>query len=149
VNTVNFLRLKGVQPSQQRIRIWEALAATKAHPSADTVHRVLSPEIPTLSRTTVYSTLDLFVGLGMAQRLEITGSEVRYDADTSAHAHFRCRECGEVSDLPGVAVPSLPILADGSQAERVQLFITGVCQACATLEREGKLVGEGKQHSAN
>ena len=131
MNTVNFLRSKGVQPSQQRIRIWEALASTKAHPSADTVHKVLSPEIPTLSRTTVYSTLDLFVGLGLAQRLEITGSEVRYDADTSAHAHFRCRSCGEVSDLFGIEVPSPPDLGDGSRVERVQLFVTGLCPTCA------------------
>ncbi|MDA8409208.1 MAG: Fur family transcriptional regulator [Treponema sp.] len=131
MNTVDYLRSKGVQPSQQRIRIWEALASTKAHPSADAVHRVLSPEIPTLSRTTVYSTLDLFVGLGMAQRLEITGSEVRYDADTSSHAHFRCHACGEVSDLFDLKVPAVSDLGDGSQVERVQLFVTGLCPACA------------------
>jgi len=141
LNTVEFLREKGIHPSQQRIRIWEALASTKAHPSADTVHKLLAAEIPTLSRTTVYSTLDLFVGLGIAQQLEITGSEIRYDADVSPHAHFCCRSCGAVSDLPGVAVPAPPSLPDGRRVERVQLFMIGLCPACddgkprATKER--------------
>lgn len=130
MNTIEFLRSKGIQPSQQRIRIWETLASTKAHPSADAVHRVLASEIPTLSRTTVYSTLDLFVQAGIAQGLEITGSEIRYDADVSAHAHFACRACGAVSDLHSVAVPPAPRLSDGTRVERIQLFVTGICGDC-------------------
>lgn len=131
MDTVEFLRSKGVQPSQQRIRIWEALAATKAHPSADTVHRQLAPEIPTLSRTTVYSTLELFVSLGLAQELEITGSELRYDANASPHVHFACRSCGAVSDVEELDAPSLPLLRDGRLAEKAQLFLTGLCARCA------------------
>jgi len=142
MNTVEFLRSKGIQPSQQRIRIWETLAATKAHPSADAVHRVLASEIPTLSRTTVYSTLDLFVQAGIAQGLEITGSEIRYDADVSAHAHFACRACGAVSDLYSVAVPQPPRLADGTRIERIQLFVTGICGDCVR-RTEGSTATEG------
>lgn len=131
MNTVDFLRAKGIQPSQQRIRIWEALASTTAHPSADTVHRQLAAEIPTLSRTTVYTTLDLFVELGMAQSLEITGSELRYDANAAPHVHFACRSCGAVSDLHYLAPPDLPALQGGYVAERAQLFVTGLCGDCA------------------
>ncbi len=129
-HTAEFLRERGIQPSQQRIAIYEALASTKAHPSADAIHGALAPGMPTLSRTTVYSTLELLVERGLAQRLALTGSELRYDADVSPHLHFRCRACGSVSDLPGQA-PSPPELPAGYLAERVQLYAEGLCPACS------------------
>lgn len=133
-HTAEFLRERGIQPSQQRIAIYEALASTKAHPSADLIHGALAPGMPTLSRTTVYSTLELLVERGLAQRLALTGSELRYDADVSPHLHFRCRACGSVSDLPGKA-PSPPELPAGYLAERVQLYAEGLCPACSGRPR--------------
>ena len=134
MNTVEFLRSKNINPSQQRIRIWEALASAKSHPSADIVHRLLSDEIPTLSRTTVYSCLELFVELGIAQQLEITGSEIRYDADISTHAHFCCRACGAVSDLSGFEMPSPLALPEGYRVERMQFYLKGLCPNCTDGE---------------
>lgn len=131
MNVADFLRERGIQPSQQRIRIYEALAAVKTHPSADTIHRALSPEMPTLSRTTVFSTLDLFAKSGVAQRLALSGSELRYDADLSRHVHFRCRSCGEVSDLAGLRAPPPPKAPEGYLVESSQYYAEGLCPACA------------------
>ncbi len=71
--------------------------------------RVISPGIPhrvgallcvaRLSKTTVYNTLKLFVAKGIVQELTIEEKEVRYDADTKPHAHFKCIECGNVYDI--------------------------------------------------
>ncbi len=130
LNTASFLREKGIQPSPQRLRIYEALSSTREHPSADAIHRQLSPEMPTLSRTTVYSTLELFVGAGIAQELAITGSQLRFDAEVSSHAHFACRSCGCVVDLGGLQAASLPELPLGFIAESSQYFITGICPSC-------------------
>ncbi|MEI6386992.1 MAG: Fur family transcriptional regulator [Spirochaetota bacterium] len=130
LNTAAFLREKGIQPSPQRLRIYEALASTREHPSADAIHRQLSPEMPTLSRTTVYSTLELFVGAGIAQELAITGSELRFDAEVSSHAHFACRSCGRVVDLGLLEAAPLPELPRGYLAESSQYFMTGTCPTC-------------------
>jgi Fe2+ or Zn2+ uptake regulation protein len=132
MSVAEFLRSEGIQPSQQRIRIYEALAATRAHPSADAIFRELSPELPTLSRTTVYSTLDLFSEKGIAQRLALSGSELRYDADTARHVHFRCRGCGSVSDLRGAPVPPPPPAPEGYLVESSQYFAEGLCPACSS-----------------
>jgi Fe2+ or Zn2+ uptake regulation protein len=131
MNVAAFLREKGIQPSQQRIRIYEALAAVKTHPAADTIYRELAGEMPTLSRTTVFSTLDLFARKGVAQRLALSGTEMRYDADTSRHIHFRCRSCGEVSDLPGLCAPAEPRVPEGYIVESSQFYAEGLCPRCA------------------
>lgn len=135
----SFLLEHGIRPSYQRLRIWEYLAATKEHPSVETIYRSLAPDIPTLSRTTVYNSLSLFIEKGIAQPILIEETETRYDADTSPHGHFRCRVCGRVYDFPlargdasgdvsGGLTPGLPA---GFRAELVQLYCQGVCARCA------------------
>jgi Fur family transcriptional regulator, peroxide stress response regulator len=131
MNAAEFLRGRGIQPSHQRIRIYESLAAVKTHPSADAIYRALASEMPTLSRTTVFSTLDLFVRKGIAQRLALSGSELRYDADLSRHVHFRCRACGAVSDLQGSRVPAPPRAPEGFVVESSQYYAEGLCPSCA------------------
>jgi Fe2+ or Zn2+ uptake regulation protein len=131
VTAIDRLKAAGVAPSHQRIRIFETLAGTSAHPSAEAIHRELSPELPTLSRTTVYATLDLFARAGLAQRLALSGSELRYDADVTPHVHFRCRACGAVSDLPGRRAPALPDAPRGYVVESAQFSAEGLCPGCA------------------
>jgi Fur family transcriptional regulator, peroxide stress response regulator len=131
MNVAEYLRDRGIRPSEQRIRIYQALAAVKTHPSADVIYRDLSPEMPSLSRTTVFSTLDLFAREGIAQRLALSGSEVRYDADVSRHVHFRCRGCGAVSDLAEARAPAPPKAPSGYVVESSQYYAEGLCPACA------------------
>jgi Fe2+ or Zn2+ uptake regulation protein len=134
MNVADFLRSRGIQPSHQRIRVYEALAAVTTHPSADVIYRELAPGMPTLSRTTVFSTLDLFARMGIAQRLALSGSELRYDADLSRHVHFRCRSCGAVSDLPDSRPPAPPRAPAGYIVEASQYYAEGLCLACASGE---------------
>ncbi len=130
MNTADLLRARGIQPSQQRLRIYEKLASVKTHPSAESVYASLAPEMPTLSRTTVFSTLDLLARSGLALRLAITGSENRYDADTTPHVHFHCRACNAVIDLPAYTAPEAESVPRGFLVESTRLFLEGLCPAC-------------------
>ena len=56
-----FLLERGIKPSQQRIALLEYLVKHPVHPTADELYSRLSPMMPTLSKTTVYNTLRLFV----------------------------------------------------------------------------------------
>lgn len=136
------LAAKGIRPSYQRLRILAYLAGTTAHPSAETIYRSLAPEIPTLSRTTVYNTLDLFGKTGLAVPIYIDGEELRWDGDLSRHGHFRCRQCGGIFDFP-VARSSRPALPQGFKAELVQLYCVGLCAACAG-EATGEKTAKGE-----
>ncbi len=130
MDTAEFLRARGIRPSQQRLRIYERLASAETHPSAESLYAELAPEMPTLSRTTVFSALDLFARAGLALRLPITGAENRYDADTSPHAHFYCRACRVVVDLPRLAMPEPVKLPRGFIVESSKFFLEGLCPAC-------------------
>ena len=60
-NVGEYLKENGIKPSYQRMKIYEFLLQNRIHPTVDTIYRALNKEIPTLSKTTVYNTLNLFI----------------------------------------------------------------------------------------
>jgi Fur family transcriptional regulator, peroxide stress response regulator len=125
----------GIKPSHQRLRILEWLASTRSHPSAEAVYQALLPQMPTLSRTTVYNTLALFVERGVAQPVYLDAVQTRYDGDARPHGHFRCRGCGRVIDVELPAAPPAP--PRGYAADRVMVGFVGLCPACRRAPQAG------------
>ncbi len=121
-----------IKPSMQRIKIMEYLMEHHTHPNVDEIHSALSPQLPTLSKTTVYNTLKLFVCQGAALMLTIDDKNICFDADTSLHAHFLCTECGKVYDLPYKGEMNLlgSEVIDGNLVKEVHQYYRGVCKKC-------------------
>lgn len=128
-----YLKGNGIKPSYQRIKIFEYLINTKAHPTVDAIYRHLVKEIPTLSKTTVYNTLNLFIENEIALLITIEENESRYDADTSVHGHFKCEKCEAVVDFKTehthIAVHEL---AD-FQINQQHIYFKGVCAGCMSV----------------
>lgn len=130
--TANFLKTSGVKPSMQRIQIYDYINGRKDHPSVDMIFTALSPQIPTLSKTTVYNTLKGFVNAGIATPIIIDESEIRYDADTNVHGHFKCDTCGNIfdftSDLSKLDAPEMKNFLIREQ----HIYLKGICLPCQT-----------------
>lgn len=126
-----------VRPSMQRIAIMKYLMEHRTHPTVDTIYNDLLPSIPTLSRTTVYNTLELFSAKHAVLALTIDKRNVRYDACTIPHAHFMCRKCGHVFDVELDAI-SIELLynTDEFLVEKVELNSVGLCPDCRKEEEE-------------
>ena len=86
----NELTEAGIRPSVQRLAIYEYVKNSRMHPTAETVYEALREDLGSLSLTTVYSTLKLFVDAGLVLMLHVDENFLRYDGDTSVHAHFNC-----------------------------------------------------------
>lgn len=71
MKSYDYLISYNIKPSVQRIAIMDYLLAHKTHPSIDEIYLALCKDIPTLSKTTVYNTLKLFVEHGAALMLTI------------------------------------------------------------------------------
>ena len=95
MKTYDYLLSFNVKPSVQRLAIMDYLLTHRTHPTIDEIYLALCHEIPTLSKTTVYNTLKLFVENGLAQMLTIDERNVCYDGDISFHAHFLCKQCNK------------------------------------------------------
>ena len=138
MNTAELLSSHDIKPSAQRMAIMDWLSQHPVHPTVDDIWQALSPDMPTLSKTTVYNTLRLFVSHGAAQMLTIDEHNACYDADITPHSHFLCRICCKVYDIPSVASHRLPTPDKlcGHQAEEAQLYYRGVCCSCANNSKQ-------------
>lgn len=129
-NIGDFLKERGIKPSYQRIKIYEFLLKNRIHPTVDTIYRALNKEIPTLSKTTVYNTLNLFLKENIINILVIEENETRYDANLDLHGHFKCDICSKIYD---VDLNSENIIFDnlnGFDIREKHLYFKGICKNC-------------------
>jgi Fe2+ or Zn2+ uptake regulation protein len=126
----NELKAKNVRLSHQRLKILEYLADHLIHPTADQVYSGLQKDIPTLSKTTVYSTLNTLATAGMVRPLDIEGNEIRYDINVDNHGHFKCESCGKIHDFR-VDIDSLSSGdLKGFIIRDKNIYFKGICPAC-------------------
>lgn len=122
-----------IKPSVQRIAIMDYLLKHKTHPCIDEIYTALCKEIPTLSKTTVYNTLKLFVEHGAAKMLTIDEKNACFDGDMQPHAHFQCKVCNKIFDVPAKIDPNEAEMfqKDGFIVEEVHQYYKGICPECA------------------
>jgi Fe2+ or Zn2+ uptake regulation protein len=127
--TSKYLTNYGIRPSVQRIAIMEYLQQNLTHPTVEEVFENLREKIPTLSKTTVYNTLKLFIENGAAGYIGIDEKNARFDAVVKPHAHFRCEKCGKILDIPMDMNKLLPDNFKGKITETF-CYLKGLCEEC-------------------
>ncbi len=124
------LAAHNIRPSFQRIKILEYLMQNQCHPTAEEIFNELQITIPTLSKTTIYNTLNKFAETGLVNVLNIEDNEARYDIITETHGHFKCIECGSIYNF-NVDIDALNAeeLEDFFITDR-NVYFKGICSKC-------------------
>ena len=119
-----------IKPSYSRIKILAYIINQRSHPTVEEIYNELLIELPTLSKTTVYNTLNVLMEAKLIRLITIEENETRYDADLSEHGHFKCERCGHIYDfcisLENNAVEGL----NGFLIDDINVYFKGVCQSC-------------------
>ncbi len=117
--------------------LYDALAASHDHPTAEQLFQRVRRVLPQISLGTIYRNLDKLREHGRLRVVRLAGGEARYDAMTAAHDHFVCDRCGDVLDLPRCELtPSAAALrADGYEVHWHTTALYGLCQRCASSQR--------------
>lgn len=121
---------RGIKPTFQRLKILEFLDKNHSHPTVDMIYAALYKKVPTLSKTTVYNTLDVFRKYHLVDVLTITESEIRYEYILQPHHHFYCRRCGKIIDLDVTCVYQEEMCVEGHLIESIHGYFKGICSEC-------------------
>jgi len=110
---VALLKQHGINPTAQRLEIARILLSQPQHLSAEQVLNAVNLENASVSKATVYNTLNLFAAKGLVRQMTIDPDRIYYDSNTASHYHFYNEDTGELLDLdPGqleiTRVPELP-----------------------------------------
>ena len=91
---------QGLRLTPQRSALYEALASSSSHPTADDLYHEVSLAHKGISLATVYNTLEAFCRCGLAKKLPTEGASSQYEAATHNHLHLRDTKTGRVLDVP-------------------------------------------------
>ncbi len=113
--------------------IYDALAASHDHPTAEQVLGRVRDALPRVSLGTVYRNLDKLREQGRLRVVRLGNGQAHYDAMIDDHDHFVCEACGVVLDLPRAASrPGLAALREqGCVVRWHTTSIYGLCAGCA------------------
>lgn len=119
----------GIRPTVQRLAILNYISSCPCHPTADEIYGRLLEDYPTLSRTTVFNCLKLFAEKGLVNDIDIASDSTRYDSTQfEPHAHFICRRCGRIFDIP-FDMSLLKVPSD-FVCDNANVFYKGICPEC-------------------
>lgn len=126
--------------SSQRKIIMQYLSQRTDHPTAASIYAELRQDHPHISLGTVYRNLEILEQQGRILCLHLDPHEARYDGQVEPHAHFHCRRCGRIEDIPLLThtccqLPS-HLRAAGYSIERYHVDLIGFCPACAGQDPE-------------
>lgn len=124
---------KGIKPSYQRIRIFRYLIENQTHPTVDQIFSALHKELPTLSKTTVYNTLALFVDKKLVRALTIEENELKYDIIVEDHGHFKCQSCGKLFDFHIKLDDYIPKELNKFVINDKNVYFNGICPDCLKI----------------
>jgi Fur family transcriptional regulator, stress-responsive regulator len=131
------LRAHGLRATAQRRAIYGVFAdagadAANVHLSAEEVFEQARFQLPELSRATVYNALGELVEAGLLGLVEGPGPR-RFDANVTAHHHFRCRNCLALSDVPLDDV-EVTLREPGFRVQSAHVLLEGLCPECAAAD---------------
>lgn len=127
------LRAHGLSVTAQRVAVLHAVAA-QPHATADAVLDAARVGLGTISRQSVYDTLNTFVEKGLVRRIQPIGSPALYeDRVGDNHHHLICRDCARVVDVD-CAVGFRPCLQaaddNGFEIDEAEVAYWGRCPEC-------------------
>jgi Fur family iron response transcriptional regulator len=115
----------GILPTPQRLEVAEVLLNGPQHLSAEQIIEQLRGNGSTVSKATVYNSLNLFGDRGLIKECLVDPERRFYDSTTNPHHHFYNADTGELSDIPAelIEVSGLPELPAGTSLEGAELVV--------------------------
>ena len=137
---LSFLKDRGQRRTPERLAILDALYATSDHIDADTLYSRLLEDGVSVSRATVYNTLDLLIECDLAVRHQFGQQQAKFERAFAywQHDHLICLDCGEILEFCDPRLQEIQeTVADiyGFAVSRHALTVYGRCQrqACPNL----------------
>jgi Fur family ferric uptake transcriptional regulator len=136
-----YLELKGLKHTPQRVHILDIFLNTKRHLTADELYFLVRKKHPEIGRTTVYRTLKLLCEAEIATVVYFRKRIARYEVkvEQEHHDHLVCVECGRFFEVFDEKIEKLQdklSLSHNFVPLNHRLEIFGLCKKC--VKNRGK-----------
>lgn len=141
-----YLRLKGLKNTNQRMTILDAFLDSKSHYSTEDLYLMLRKDHPRIGYATVHRTLKLFAECGIASELNFGDGQTRYEPlnDDQHHDHLVCTQCGKVTEFTEPRIEKLQVEVAAQygfviSSHRHEMY--GLCSICSARNKTATPAG--------
>lgn len=130
--------LPNMRLTTQRQIILEELGKVTSHPTANEVYDMVRKRLPRIGLGTVYRNLELMADSGIILKLEVGGTQKRFDATVAPHYHVRCTSCGRVDDIDIEVQNRINQIAESASDYLIlghHIEFSGKCPRCAEAKK--------------
>ncbi len=120
------LEAAGIQPTAQRIAVFQYVTCEGDHPTAQEVKTWIDKHFPKMSLATVYNTLRIFVKANLVREFKLPHtSKVIYDCNVEEHHHFFDENTGKLIDLDPKTIRLNPALTRKYRIGETHVLLKG------------------------
>jgi Fur family ferric uptake transcriptional regulator len=128
------IREAGLRATAPRVAVLSALTAQHDHPRIEQIRERVIASGTKISAQATYDVCEALRTAGLARRLQVAGSPVRYEARAGDnHHHLICRSCGSAVDVD-CATGKAPCLDPGHDhgyaLDEAEVTFWGICPGC-------------------
>lgn len=130
-----YLNRTGLKATRQRELIARAFFGTTTHVSAEGLYRRVGGRHPRIGLVTVYRTLKLLKGAGLAHERQFGDGRALFEHASSErhHDHIICTECGKITEFANSEIEALQeqvVRRLGFSIQYHKLELYGLCRDC-------------------
>jgi len=95
------LKKEGLRYTFQRQAVWDEIKSTEDHRDAEDIYQALRKKSISVSRATVYRTIDVLVKNKMVRKMDVGDGKSLYEPrlDDHHHDHMICLETGDIIEF--------------------------------------------------
>ena len=128
IDFVNKLRISGLRPTKQRLKICEVLFNTEKtfHFTVNDLSKIISEKLnQKISLATIYNTVHAFKKKGYLKEISMNSDKTYFDTNTSHHHHFFDSSTMKLIDLSDDQVEKIKInkALPGKKISSVEILV--------------------------
>ncbi len=138
-----YLAVQGLKSTAQRDAILKLFLDAGEHLSAEELYERVKRTQPGIGYATVYRTLKLLAGAGIAEERRFEDGFTRYEfkAAEGHHDHLICSRCGQIIEFENEQIETLQ--RDVARKKRFKVLshkleIYGLCSSCQQRKKPAK-----------
>ncbi len=127
------LRSRGFRVTAQRMAVLHVLRHSRARLSPSEIYQRAREDLPGLTETTVYRTLDFLAKNGLVWPIRMGTGRLVYELAGNRHHHLICRECGSEIEVEDAVVRGIYAKLEATSGYRLtedHLTLFGLCPSC-------------------
>ena len=126
-NLKSLLEESNLKITPQRLAILKELD-DKGHASIEEIYETIKEMFPSISLATIYKNINSLKDEGIISEICLH-QKPKYEIDKEPHAHFVCKQCGHVEDVPFSEILDKNIEQKYPNSQK-ELYIYGICDKC-------------------